>query len=69
MQKSICEFNCVEGAPFRRWYYKKKEIEGNCEEEGAEQTENRALEFEYSKISRYLFDANFTVSKSELTIK
>jgi hypothetical protein len=38
-------------------------------DEGTEQTENRALEFEYSEISGNLFDANFRVSNSESTIE
>jgi hypothetical protein len=37
--------------------------------EGTEETENKALEFEYSEISRNLFDSTFTVLNSELTIE
>jgi hypothetical protein len=38
-------------------------------DEGTEETENRALEFEYSEISGNLFDLTFTVLNSELTIE
>lgn len=38
-------------------------------DEGSEETENRALEFEYSEISGNLFDASFTVPNSESTIE
>jgi hypothetical protein len=38
-------------------------------DEGTEETEDRALEFEYSEISRNLFDLTFTILNSELTIE
>jgi hypothetical protein len=38
-------------------------------DKGTEETENRALEFEYSEIFGNLFDLTFTVLNSESTIK